>query len=282
MPSISFFYGGIACMVAATFTHPIDTIKTRLQLNGELAQVSKSNVVMNMIKEEGVFALWRGLTPSLLREASYSTIRMGLYEPFKKLFSAGEVKEPLYKKIMAGGASGIIGACIANPTDLIKVRFQASSNIKVGVIQTTIDIVKTEGFWGLYRGVGPTSQRAMILTATQLSSYDHTKRYLIDTLNFNEGILTHFVASMVAGFACATTTAPVDLVKSRYMNQKYENGKGLVYSSPADCFVKTFRAEGIPGFFKGWLPSWLRLGPHTIITFIVLEQLRKYSGIKPV
>ncbi|KAI8897358.1 mitochondrial carrier domain-containing protein [Globomyces pollinis-pini] len=283
LQKLSFFYGGIACCVAAVFTHPIDTIKIRLQLNGELAAKGNSNVISNMIRSEGIVSLWRGLSASVLREASYSTIRMGLYQPFKTILSDNEKVEPLWKKIAAGGLSGMIGAAIANPTDLIKVRFQASAAAGHVTIWSTVrDIVSKEGIPGLYRGVGPTTQRAIIVTAAQLSSYDHSKRLLIDAGHFHEGIMVHFASSMIAGFVCATASSPVDVVKSRYMNQKFTpEGKGLLYSSSYDCMIKTVKAEGPIGLFKGWLPSWLRLGPHTIITFIVLEQLRKVSGVKP-
>jgi hypothetical protein len=87
---------------------------------------------------------------------------------------------------------------------------------------------------------------------------------------------------MFAGLVCATTTSPIDLVKSRYMNQPFDKGKGLRYSSTLDCFRKTVQAEGFLALFKGWLPQWLRIGPHTIITFVVLEQLRRLAGLRPV
>jgi solute carrier family 25 protein 14/30 len=280
----SFFYGGLSCMVAALFTHPVDTIKVRLQLHGELAASTKGNAITTMIQREGISSLWKGLSASLLREGSYSTIRMGLYEPLKQaLASPHETKEPLYKKIIAGGLAGMVGSGIANPTDLIKVRFQASSeSAKVGLWATAKQIVQQEGFVGLYRGVGPTTQRAMILTATQLPIYDHSKRVLMETGYFQEGYTLHFIASMISGFFCATTTSPVDVVKSRYMNQQFQDGKGVMYSSTRDCFVKTIKAEGIAGLYKGWLPNWFRIGPHTVITFLILEQLRRLSGIKPV
>jgi Mitochondrial carrier protein len=65
------------------------------------------------------------------------------------------------------------------------------------------------------------------------------------------------------------------------MNQAFVNGKGQLYSSAISCFLKTTRQEGLRALYKGWLPSWLRLGPHSIITFIVLEKLRFGFGLAP-
>lgn len=136
-----FLFGGIACMSAACVTNPIDVIKTRLQLQGELSKKGHlqpselkykgfSRGILTIFHEEGLRGLYSGITPSLLREGSYSTIRMGLYEPFRN--SVAQVLNPtrpnetsLLSKILAGALSGATGAAIANPTDLVKVRMQA-------------------------------------------------------------------------------------------------------------------------------------------------------------
>jgi hypothetical protein len=62
------------------------------------------------------------LAPSLLREGSYSTIRMGGYDVMKNQLGATDpAHTPLWKKITAGAVSGAVGSAIANPTDLVKV-----------------------------------------------------------------------------------------------------------------------------------------------------------------
>ena len=73
------------------------------------------------------------ISPSLMREASYSAIRLGLYEPFKELFGEkNKAKTPLYKKILCAGLSGTIGSAIANPTDLVKIRMQGEGKLDLG------------------------------------------------------------------------------------------------------------------------------------------------------
>ena len=41
----------------------------------------------------------------------------------------------------------------------------------------------------------------------------------------------------------------------------------------ADCSVYCFRNEGLRGFYKGLLPSLLRVTPATAITFLVYENV---------
>lgn len=66
-------------------------------------------------------------------------------------------------------------------------------------------------------------------------------------------------------------------------NQNYSgvdsNGKGLLYKNIIDCFVKTFRAEGFKGFYKGFIPNYWRIAPHTILNLTFWEQLKKWYEI---
>ena len=76
---------------------------------------------------------FHSILASILREASYSTIRLGAYEPFKELLGAhNPAKTPLWKKIAAGALSGAIGSAVASPTDLVKIRLQAEGTLNPG------------------------------------------------------------------------------------------------------------------------------------------------------
>ncbi len=71
--------------------------------------------------------------------------------------------------------------------------------------------------------------------------------------------------------------------KNRIMQQGVRTGgAGVLYSSTLDCFWKTLRSEGPRGLYKGFIPVWMRIGPHTVITFFFYEQFRRALRIKPV
>mmetsp|Transcript_42266 Transcript_42266/g.165045 ORF Transcript_42266/g.165045 Transcript_42266/m.165045 type:complete len:84 (-) Transcript_42266:169-420(-) len=71
-----------------------------------------------------------------------------------------------------------------------------------------------------------------------------------------------------------TVTQPVDMIKTRMMNYKD------LYQGPLDCLRKIVRSEGLKGLYKGWVPNYARLGPHTLLTLTVYEQLRSFVGWK--
>ncbi|CAF0784473.1 unnamed protein product, partial [Didymodactylos carnosus] len=262
---------------AVLCTNPIDVVKVRMQLQYELPEATRYPGLLRgaikIVQNEGLLTLWSGVEPALWREASYSTIRIGAYEPIKELLHA-EGYVPLWKKITAGAISGGVGACLTSPTDLIKIRLQAQRGQKNYSYSSTIPafrhIFREEGLRGLYRGVGPTTQRAIILTASQVASYDETKQFLLPYTK--EGIHTHFLAAMSAGFIAAVTTSPIDLIKSRIMNAPTGRYRGVI-----DCGRQVIKAEGLRGLYTGFVPVWLRVGPHSMITFVVFEQLRRLA-----
>ena len=75
-----------------------------------------------------------------------------------------------------------------------------------------------------------------------------------------------------AGFVAVCVGSPVDVVKSRVMGSKGQ------YTGMLDCFVKTFQKEGLPGFYKGFLPNFARLGSWNVVMFLSLEQARARGG----
>jgi len=85
------------------------------------------------------------------------------------------------------------------------------------------------------------------------------------------------LASFVSGLMITTFMNPFDVVSTRLYSQKVVNGKGVLYDGVIDCFRKTFGVEGVSGLFKGWTAHYLRVGPHTVYTFIVWEQFKRIA-----
>ncbi|CAD8086292.1 unnamed protein product [Paramecium primaurelia] len=281
-PILRMFLAGIASIVAGGSTYPLDTVKVRLQKEGEAKSVVKKyiNILRGsqvIYKEEGLRALYKGLSASLVREATYSTLRLGLYEPFKHMISQDEEKTTIGVKFFAGLMSGSTGAIIANPCDVLKIRLQTISSHHQSIFAEITHILNHEGILGLYKGTMPNLIRGAILTGTKMATYDQTKQWLKEHFQFKEGFSLQFVCSFATGLIISITTAPMDLIKTRIMSQ--DSGH-KVYNGLMDCTIKTFKQEGLCAFYKGFYPQWLRFGPFNIIQLIVWEQLRTICGIK--
>lgn len=172
-------------------------------------------------------------------------------------------------------ASGFFGGVAGNPADVLNVRMQNDRSLPEAqrrnykhAIDGILRMVKEEGVGTLFRGVGANSMRAVLMTASQLASYDAFKNLLLDRGNMKDNLVTHFSASFLAGLVATTVCSPVDVIKTRVMSASQK--EGLV-----TLLGRIYREEGIRWCFRGFLPSFIRLGPHTIATFIFLEQHKK-------
>ena len=67
---------------------------------------------------------------------------------------------------------------------------------------------------------------------------------------------------------------PVDVTRTRFYNQTYENGIGTMYTSGVDAFKKIMKNEGPTAFYRGFISHFLRIGPHFCLTFVFLGILR--------
>lgn len=247
-----------------------------------------------IFRVEGPVALFSGVSATVLRQTLYSTTRMGLYDILKTKWSSpsagggGEGKPqamaavlPLHKKIAAGLIAGAVGAAVGNPADVAMVRMQADGRLPVaqrrnyrGVGDAIAQMARREGVGSLWRGSSMTVNRAMIVTASQLATYDQAKEAILGNGLMRDGLLTHVTASFAAGLVAAAASNPVDVVKTRVMNMKVEKGAAPPYAGAVDCVVKTVRTEGMMALYKGFIPTVCRQGPFTVVLFVTLEQVR--------
>lgn len=265
-------------MVACLVTHPLDLAKVRLQTASKRGQ-SLGGMVYQIIRNEGFFKIYSGLTASLLRQATYSTARFGVYEFLKESYTEKYQKTPTTAVLLPMSmVSGAIGGLVGNPSDVVNIRMQNDSTLPVdqrrnyrNAFDGIYRIIKEEKVSSLFRGLGPNLIRGVLMTASQVVTYDIAKSLLVDSLSMDPSKKsTHFSASLLAGLVATTVCSPADVVKTRIMNAKGSSG------GAASILVNAIKTEG-PGFmFRGWLPSFIRLGPHTIVTFLALEQLRKF------
>ena len=302
--------GGLSCMFISAVLNPMDVTKVVLQTQSALKPLdshphlttdlllhpSRSlyaharyhgawHAIRSIYREQGYArGLMKGITASMLREASYSSIRMGLYDSIKVLLASENTRKDefsFWQKLVAGAGSGALGSFIATPTDLVKIRFQSYSPRHQNPYKNTFHafycIWKEEkGIAGLYRGATPTVIRAAILTSIQLSSYDHSKRILLRSGYFQDTLSTHILASIFSGLLATTAVNPADVIKTRIMCD-YAN-KNSLYKSPIDCLYKTIVKEGPRALMKGWLPNYLRVGPHCLVSLPLAEFIRKSLG----
>uniref|UniRef100_A0A8C7JRI0 Solute carrier family 25 member 10 n=1 Tax=Oncorhynchus kisutch TaxID=8019 RepID=A0A8C7JRI0_ONCKI len=255
------YFGGLASCGAACCTHPLDLIKVHLQTQqkGKMGMVS---MAMQVVKNDGALALYNGLSASLCRQMSYSLTRFAIYETVRDMLSSSnQGPMPFYQKVLLGAFGGFTGGFIGTPADMVNVRMQNDVKLPPELRRKK-----------LFSGATMASSRGALVTVGQLACYDQAKQLVLSSGFMGDNILTHFLSSFIAGGCATFLCQPLDVMKTRLMNSKGE------YSGVIHCLRVTAK-EGPMAFYKGLVPAGIRLIPHTVLTFIFLEQLKNNFGI---
>ncbi|KAL5561582.1 hypothetical protein UlMin_031329 [Ulmus minor] len=276
---------GLSVAVATGLTHPLDVLKVRLQMQlvGQRGPLTgMGQVFVQVLKNEGPKSLYLGLTPALTRSVLYGGLRLGLYEPSKYACDWAFGSTNIFFKIASGGFAGSFATALTNPIEVLKVRLQMNPDAKRrGPMQELRKIISEEGIRALWKGLGPAMARAAALTASQLATYDESKRILVRWTRLEEGFNLHLLSSMIAGSVSTLITAPMDMIKTRLMLQR-ESKRAGSYKNGFHCAYQVVLSEGPRALYKGGFTIFARLGPQTTITFILCEKLRNLAGLKAI
>uniref|UniRef100_A0A8B9VM16 Mitochondrial dicarboxylate carrier n=1 Tax=Anas zonorhyncha TaxID=75864 RepID=A0A8B9VM16_9AVES len=218
-----------------------------------------------------------------LLQMTYSLTRFAIYETARdRLGQGSQGPPPFYQKVLLGAVGGFTGGFVGTPADMVNVRMQNDVKQPAHLrrnyshaLDGMYRVLREEGLKKLFSGATMASSRGALVTVGQLSCYDQAKQLVLTTGLLSDNIFTHFLASFIAGGCATFLCQPLDVLKTRLMNSQGE------YRGVTHCAMETAKL-GPLAFYKGFVPAAIRLIPHTVLTFVFLEQLRKYFGIKVV
>jgi solute carrier family 25 folate transporter 32 len=154
-----------------------------------------------------------------------------------------------------------------------------SSTAYRGLFDAFARIGREEGIRGYYKGFGPSLVLQTAHGAIQFAAYEELK-HLASRTGQQPGSpdrsLTSAEVSVYGAaskFLAAVSTYPTQVVRSRL--QQRSEGRSLVYSSTWQAVAVTWQREGLAGFYKGLLPSLMRVMPQSAITLMVYEGVVK-------
>ncbi|KAM4787048.1 mitochondrial uncoupling protein 4 isoform 2-T2 [Cyanocitta cristata] len=251
-----FALSACAAAVAELVTFPLDLTKTRLQIQGEAAVAGPAVPYRGMLRtaagiaqEEGLRKLWQGATPAVYRHIVYTGVRMVTYEHLR---------------------DSVLG----------RVEGESFPLWFRGVHHAFLKILSEGGVRGLWAGWVPNVQRAALVNMGDLTTYDSVKHFLLLNTTLVDNSVTHSLSSACSGLVAAVLGTPADVVKTRIMNQpRDKQGKGLLYKSSMDCLIQTVQGEGFLSLYKGFIPTWMRMAPWSLVFWLTYEQIRKMCGV---
>ncbi|CAD8051870.1 unnamed protein product [Paramecium sonneborni] len=275
--------GSFSGMCNIISSHPMDTIKVRMQMSHD----GIIKTIGSMVKNEGIFSFYKGMlfpfiSVPILQATVFST------HEFWKRFFVGDSKQQLscYQNMIAGGLSGLAASFISCPVELAKCRLQMQTQninkVYKNPMDCMIQIARKEGINYLYRGMNVTCQREILGYAALFVIYDIVKDTLMSLKQKKEATnLDMLISGGLGGIACWTIGYPQDIIKTilqcdtgignsrKYKPHVFDGG---FYS----CLVEQVSKNGWRCLFKGYSVCIFRAFYANAIGFYAFETAKKY------
>uniref|UniRef100_A0A674NEG0 Solute carrier family 25 member 12 n=1 Tax=Takifugu rubripes TaxID=31033 RepID=A0A674NEG0_TAKRU len=172
--------GGCAGASQVIFTNPLEIVKIRLQVAGEITTGPRVSA-LNVVRELGFFGLYKGAKACFLRDIPFSAIYFPVYAHSKEKIADEDGKLGPLQLLAAGAIAGVPAASLVTPADVIKTRLQvaarAGQTTYNGVIDCFRKILKEEGFRAFWKGAGARVFRSSPQFGVTLVTYELLQRW---------------------------------------------------------------------------------------------------------
>nr|XP_023994087.1 LOW QUALITY PROTEIN: solute carrier family 25 member 38-B-like [Salvelinus alpinus] len=181
---------------------------------------------------------------------------------------------PALKAFMCGSLSGTCSTLLFQPLDLVKTRLQTLQNNmkpgapKVGMMTVLVQVIRTESFLGLWKGVSPSFVRCIPGVGIYFSTFYSLKQHYFQegrAPNAGEAVLLGAGARAVAGVCML----PVTVIKTRFESGRYN------YVSVLGGLKSVCETEGPRALFSGLTATLLRDAPFSGIYVMFYSQAKR-------
>ncbi|GAX12832.1 solute carrier family 25 (mitochondrial citrate transporter), member 1 [Fistulifera solaris] len=242
--------GGAAGLVESSVCHPLDTIKTRMQLRRQSATVEKVVVKMRDSMMEPALRLQHSLQDPVLRTA-------GGLEP---------------------------GIRLSGPTKLAHVTMHPHTvQAPLGPIGTARRIVEREGFFALYKGLTAVWTGIIPKMAIRFVSFEQYREWMgppAKQYGVSSGMVT-FTAGLASGLTEAIlVVTPAEVCKIRMQSQFHSmmdpsQLQKRKYTNVMQTAFLIVKEEGLGALYKGVIPTMLRQGCNQAVNFTAYNYIKK-------
>lgn len=244
----------LSSITSSIITHPIDVLKVRLQSTPY--SITHTQFISNIIKREGISFLYKGLSASFLRNASFVSSKMFAYNCLKESF----ITDRFHEKLICGMSAGVVGSIIGTPFDNVMVKMQNNPTLYSTITKTVKQTFLNKGIKDFWKGVEYTSTRAIVVTSCQFSVYEQIKQELTANKTMKNSNLIFVYSSISSSIITSLFSNPLDVCKNRAINN-IEN----------TSIFSIVQKEGVSALWKGVSLNVARQIPLNLLRFSFFE-----------
>ncbi|KAK3921090.1 Mitochondrial 2-oxodicarboxylate carrier [Frankliniella fusca] len=283
--------GGSAGFVEVCIMHPLDLIKTRLQMqripSGKVVSHTEMHLYSGirdcfrkMYQSEGLFAFWKGVIPPIVAETPKRAVKFFTFEQYQQFFRFGSPVSTPVTFCLAGLCAGITEAILVNPFEVVKVTLQVNRSQTTQSPSTwsvTREIVRTQGLGlnGLMKGLTATVARNGAFNMVYFGFYHSVKGLMPQVKGSWQEFFKNCGCGFVSGSLASCVNIPFDVAKSRIQGPQPTPGV-VTYKGTIRTMQMVYSQEGFRALYKGLLPKVMRLGPGGAIMLVVYEHAHAY------
>ncbi|NXD39601.1 SCMC2 protein, partial [Copsychus sechellarum] len=178
--------GSLAGAIAQSSIYPMEVLKTRMALRKTGQYSGMLDCAKNILAKEGMAAFYKGYIPNMLGIIPYAGIDLAVYETLKNTwlqrYAVNSADPGVFVLLACGTISSTCGQLASYPLALVRTRMQAQASVE-GAPEVTMrglfkHILKTEGAFGLYRGLAPNFMKVIPAVSISYVVYENLKMTL--------------------------------------------------------------------------------------------------------
>ncbi|KAH9866111.1 hypothetical protein J1614_008675 [Plenodomus biglobosus] len=268
--------------------HPFDTVKVRLQTTTKSQFRGPLDCLLQTVRKEGFAGLYKGATPPLVGWMFMDSVMLGSLNVYRRLLNdhifnppssstttttTTPQKLPIYGHAIAGTLAGWTVSLLATPIEHIKARLQIqysaskSTRLYTGPIHCLTSIHRAHGLRGIYHGLSATLLFRSFF-CVWWASYDVFTTALKSHTTLSDPAV-NFWAGGLSAQVFWLASYPSDVVKQRVMTD--ELGEKRKFARWRDAATGVWREGGVRGFWRGFVPCFLRAFPANAVALVAFE-----------
>ncbi|XP_069076699.1 solute carrier family 25 member 32 [Pleurodeles waltl] len=273
-------------LVSTLVLHPLDLVKIRFAVSDGLELRPKYNGILHCMttvwRHEGLRGLYQGVTPNMWGAGASWGLYFLFYNAIKAYKKEGrEEVLTATEHLISAAQAGAMTLCLTNPIWVTKTRLVLQYDAGIdpskrrykGMVDALVKIYRNEGIRGLYKGFVPglfgTSHGALQFMAYEELKVEYNK-YRKEHPDAKLNTLEYITMAALSKIFAVTATYPYQVVRARLQDQHN------TYSGVIDVIRRTWRKEGVGGFYKGIIANVLRVTPACCITFVMYEKVSHF------
>ncbi|KAK7810602.1 hypothetical protein U0070_008223, partial [Myodes glareolus] len=284
---------GIASAITRTCTAPLDRLKVMMQVRrSKVSKMGLVNEFKQMIKEGGLFSLWRGNGVNVFKIAPETALKIGAYEQVRCpiLPPAGLPRDSLPcrdDKNEGDATEGVEHSSKSNqyafiiffPTQVIKTRLILGKTGEYsGIVDCFRKLLKTEGIQAFGKGYVPNLIGIIPYAGLDLAIFELLKNHWLEHYagnSVNPGIAIVLGCSTLSHTCGQLASFPLNLLRTRMQAAIVEKETIPMLQLIQEIYTK----EGKRGFFRGLTPNVIKLLPAVGIGCVAHELVKPLFGL---